>query len=138
MKTYNKRNKKHLVKTYKKYRKTTKAGDGNDISNYVFKTNQISTEPNSDNRFKEIGVIHLSESIAVNAARGVVTGIANIFGRKGFENIIYDKLRNDALQLLQDKLTSTQKVSNLRMEIDRNLDLVFLHIYGTLLEKIKT
>jgi hypothetical protein len=137
MKTCNRRNKKYLAKTCKKYTKNTKGGDETNVNVYIFKTHQISTEPNTDNTFKEIGIIHLSESIAINAARGFITGVANVFGKKGFENTIYDDLRNDALKLLQQKITSTQKVSNLRIEIDRYLDLVYVHIYGTLLEKIK-
>lgn len=135
MKTYTKRNKKNLVKTCKRFSKN-KGGNSVDKSYYIFRTDRISTEPNTDNTYKEIGIIHLSESIAINAARGFVTGVANLFGKKGFENIIYDNLRNDALKLLQEKITSTQKISNLRMEIDRYLDLIYVHIYGTLLEKI--
>jgi hypothetical protein len=142
MKTYNKRNKKYLAKTCKKFRKNTKGGNENrnenDISSYVFRTNQISTQPNTDNTYKEIGVIHLSESVGVNIARGFITGLANTFGKKGFENILYDNVRNDALKLLQQKLTSTQKVSNIRMDVEGNVDLIYVHIYGTLLEKIKT
>ena len=88
MKTHNNRNKKYLAKTYKKYRKNTKGGNVTDVDIYIFKTHQISTEPNTDNTFKEIGIIHLSESIAINAARGFITGVANVFGKKGFENIM--------------------------------------------------
>jgi hypothetical protein len=138
MKTYYKRSKRNLAKTLKT-RKNNGGNKGlytNDKSYYIFMSDRISTEPNKDSTYKEIGIIHLSESIAINAARGFVTGVANLFGKKGFENIIYDNLRNDALKLLQEKITKNQKISNLRMEIDRYLDLIYVHIYGTLLEKI--
>ncbi len=132
MKSYRNKSKKYLAKT----RKNKGGNKGiNDKNYYIFRTDRISTQPNMDNSYKEIGIIHFSDSIAINAARGFVTGVANIFGKKGYENMIYDNLRNDALKLLQEKLASNQKISNVRMEIDRYLDLVYVHIYGTLLEK---
>jgi len=139
MKTYNKRSNKRFRTTCKKYKKNAKTngGDNNDIASYVFKTNQISTQLNTDNTYKEIGIIHLSESVGINAARGFITGLANTFGKKGFENIMYDNVRNDALALLRKKLSSNQKVCNLRMDVEGTIDSIFVHIYGTLLEKIE-
>jgi hypothetical protein len=96
----------------------------------------MSTQPNNDNSYKEIGVLHVSDSAAINVARGFATGISNLFGSKGFDNSLIDGLRNQTLNTVKNLLTSEQKVCNLRMEIDTsNPTLVFHHVYGTLLQK---
>lgn len=107
-----------------------------DISSYIFSSNKISTQPNVDPSYKEIGIIHYTDSGAVNALRDLATGISNAFGRKGFDNIIYDNLRNEALAEFSKKVNEKQKVSNLRIDFDHNVtDTIFIHIYGTLLQK---
>jgi len=132
----NKNNKTNLRNTNKKRNK--KGGNDNnksDINNFIFKSKQISTQENSDSSYEEIGVVHVTESTAINAIRGAVTGFANLFGSKGFENSVYDIARNNALRKLTTQITSNQKINNLRMEASFDQSLVFIHLYGTLLEK---
>jgi len=108
----------------------------NDISLFVFPTTNISTEPNNDPSYKQVGIIHFTDSGAVNALRSFSTGIANIFGKKGFDNTIYDTIRNTALTTLSSKIQKNQKACNIRMEFENTMqDTIFLHIYGTLYEK---
>jgi type IV secretory pathway VirB6-like protein len=131
-----KKNKTNLRNTYKKRDK--KGGNGNNKSNtnnFIFPSKKISTQHNFDSNYEEIGIVHVTESTAINAIRGVVTGLANIFGSKGFENSVYDIARNSALQKLTNQITANQKISNLRMEASFDQSLVFIHLYGTLLEK---
>ena len=103
-------------------------------ANYVFSTNQISTQYNIDSRFNEIGIIHVTESDAVGSFRAIGTDLANMFGAKGFDNSIIDIARNRALVKLARMLTNKQKVCGLRMEITQNPQLIFVHLYGTLLQ----
>ena len=52
---------------------------GNNVSSFLFTTNKISTQPNTDPSYKEIGVIHMTESTAVSGLRSAATDIANFF-----------------------------------------------------------
>jgi hypothetical protein len=68
--------------------------------------------------------------------RNLGSSVANFFGSKGFDNTVFDTCRNEALKKLAEKNSSNQKVCNMRMDMDMaNKELVFIHIYGTLLEK---
>ena len=104
---------------------------------YIYNSSNISTQQNQDINYKEIGIIHITESGAVNMLKGIATGVANIFGRKGFDNSVYDKARNVALKKIMSQInTQKQKICNLRMEVENNpaSSLFFIHLYGTLLE----
>ena len=113
-----------------------KGNGSTDNNKYIFKSLQISTQSNTDINYKEIGIIHITESGAVNAITNIATGFANVFGAKGFDISSYDKTRNLALQKISNKLLPNQKICNLRMDIE-NIDtsLFFIHLYGTLLAK---
>jgi hypothetical protein len=116
----------------------TKKKFGGNKEKYVFLTDKITTQPNTDDSYKEIGIIHLTESDAINIIRGFATGVSNIFGAKGFDNSLIDSLRNSTLNRLNGMIEPDQKVCNLRMEIDSsNPKLVFHHVYGTLFKKTK-
>lgn len=139
----NNNNNKNRSKTLKR----NKFNNNNNINNqkggsgtkedYVFISNKISTQPNTDTNYKEIGVIHITESGAVNALKDFATGIVNLFGSKGFDNSVYDKARNLALKKIMKHMDINQKISNLRMDVENNHNstLFFIHLYGTLLEK---
>ena len=107
------------------------------ITNLIFRSNKISNQQNIDSTYKEIGIIHITESGAINILRSAATGIFNIIGSKGFDNVVYDKVRNEALRKIDSLLQENQKICNLRMEIENvsESQLFFIHIYGTLLEK---
>ena len=130
----NKRNNK--IKNSNKIKNKTKKG-GNPLNLYIFRSNQITNQQNNDNSYKEVGIIHITESGAINLIRSAATGLLNVFGSKGFDNTIYDSTRNLALNKLKSLLKSNQKVCNLRMEIENisQSQLFFIHLYGTLLEK---
>jgi len=112
---------------------------GGHKEDYVYLSSQITTQQNNDPNYKEVGVIHITESGAVNFITGFATGVANIFGSKGFDNSIYDRARNSAIRKIIAQIDSKQKICNLRMDVekDNQTSLFFIHLYGTLLEKIK-
>ena len=123
--------KKNSTRNRKANKYLKKGGDRN-IS--VYNDNRISTQQNNDPSFKESGVIHFSDSQAINALREVGTGFSNFFGAKGFDNTIYDNLRNESLTKVGALLQPGEKICNLRMEFDQTTPgLIFHHVYGTLL-----
>ena len=130
-----KKSKTNLRNTNKKRNKKGGADTKSDINNFIFPSKNISTQQNFDSNYEEVGVVHVTDSTAINAIRGAVTGIANFFGSKGFDNSVYDIARNSELKKLTSQITSNQKISNLRMEASFDQTLVFIHLYGTLLQK---
>jgi hypothetical protein len=102
----------------------------------IFISDKISTQPCSDPEYKEIGIVHSSESIAVNILRDIGTDFFNAFGATGFDNSIYDQLRNTCFQKLHDKISENQKICNIRVDIERDKSSIYMHVYGTLVEKI--
>ena len=133
------KNKNKNIKHSKKTLKVNKLTGGASTI-YFFESPNISTQQNQDINYKEIGVIHITESAAINALKGFATGVANIFGKKGFDNSVYDKARNSALSKIMKEInTQTQKICNLRMDVENNpaSSLFFIHLYGTLLERKK-
>lgn len=108
-----------------------------DYDIYVFPTNQISTLENSDPNYKEIGIIHITDSDASGVFRTIGTGLANAFGAKGFDNSILDRARNRALKKMATFIKPTQKVCGLKVEmvLPSNTTLYLVNFVGTLLEK---
>ena len=106
-------------------------------AHYVYLSKNVSTQPNTDIKYKEIGIVHITESGAINFLKGFATGIVNMFGAKGFDNSVYDITRNKALKKIMSQLNADQKICNLRMDVENNpqSSLFFIHLYGTLLEK---
>jgi hypothetical protein len=130
-----KQNKKTL-KNREKRNKSYKRGGGGETKDYVFSSEFISTQQNTDASYREVGVVHVTDSTAINVIRGMATGFANFFGKKGFDNRVFDIARNSALTKLEEQIVKrNQKVSNLRMEVSSDQTLVFVHLYGTLLQK---
>ncbi len=108
------------------------------MKNYIYKTHKISTDPNIDPNYKKVGIVHYSDSAGINLVRGFATGIANVFGSKGFDNTIYDILRKKTLEKISALLTDNQIICSCRMEFDvATPSTVFHHFYGTLYEKNK-
>ena len=99
----------------------------------IFKSEKISTQPCNDPGYKEIGIIHMSDSIAVNLLRDATSDLFNVFGAK-VDNSIYDQLRNTCFKKLQDSITANQRICNVRVDIERDKSLIYMHVYGTLLE----
>ena len=121
--------------TKKNNSRNLKGGSGK--GDYIYLSKNVSTQPNTDINYKEIGIAHITESGAINALKGFATGIVNVFGAKGFDNSVYDVTRNKALKKIMEQLDANQKICNLRMDVENNpaSSLFFIHLYGTLLQK---
>ena len=127
-------NKFKILSTVKKLEQIRKIS----YKNNILLNSKISTEPNLDPNYKNIGMIHITDSMGINVIREIGTEIMNIFGNKGFDNKIYDELRNESLHKINNFVNTNPnyKISNLRMEFSHvNVNLLVHHVYGTLLEK---
>ena len=116
----------------------SKKSSKSDNKLFIFPSTYISLQPNTDMNYREVGVVHITQSGAINIIRGLGTGIANIFGKGGFDTSIYDIARNNALEKIMSKInTNNQKICNLRMDLENNPESssFFIHLYGSLLEK---
>ena len=106
-------------------------------NNNIYRTSQISMQPNTDPEYQEIGIIHLSVPGAINIVREVGTSAANIFGNTGFQRSRYDRKRKEALEDIRNMLHPNQKVCNIRVDIESGQPF-FIHIFGSLLEKVNS
>lgn len=114
---------------------------GESVNEYLFMTTNISTQPNIDPMYEEIGIIHQTETAGINLLRGAVTNFANVFGASGIDTKIYDQLRNTLLDKIEKQLNQMKnsglalKVSNLRMDIDIQEAQLIMTAYGTLMSQ---
>ena len=102
---------------------------------YLFLNPNISTEPNKNKSYVRIGLLHFTDSAAINVLRDTITSFGNLFGNKGVDNIIYDKLRNTVLTKVGIILGENRRCYNTTVQIERIDDNIFAHVYGTLYEK---
>jgi hypothetical protein len=120
------------------------SGDSKEIVNEtsnenptIFSSESISLQ-SIPKDYKSIGILHITESSGINALRSIGTDFANIFGSKGFDNGIYDHLRNITFDKVNGMLKDGQKVFNMRLDFETNPQgaTIFLHFYGDLCEPI--
>ena len=106
---------------------------------YLFPSDKISIQ-SIPSDYKQIGIIHISDSAGINALRQIRTNLANTFGSKGFDNAIYDQLRNKVLAKLQGMIeNNNNKVFNVRIDIESSgaaSATIFVHLYGDLCKPI--
>ena len=107
----------------------------------------ISTQPNLDTSYKEIGIIHKSTSVAKNIIMEYKSDLFNIFGKtpksdnKFFSvpwNMCLTELINDLKNYEELEPSKIFKIANLKFDfiaIDKNS--LTLNTYGTLLIKDK-
>ena len=116
---------------------TTVAPTSSVLSNFFFQSDKITTQPNSDPSLKEAGIMHMTHAKGINVVRGFGTGIFNLFGAKGFDTVIFDEARTEALAEITKKMEEggVKKLCNLRMDADTSNPAMFvLSIYGTALK----
>ena len=116
---------------------TTVAPTSSVLSNFFFQSDKITTQPNSDPSLREAGIMHMTHAKGINVVRGFGTGIFNFFGAKGFDTVIFDEARTEALAEITKKMEEggVKKLCNLRMDADTSNPAMFvLSIYGTALK----
>lgn len=109
-------------------------------ASYFFETKNISTQPNIDPDYEEVGIIHITDTLGVNAIREGATSVFNFFGQKGFDNSRYDVVRNEVLKLMVEEMAkqNIDRVCNVRMDASPGTDynsMIIANIYGTALRK---
>jgi len=116
-----------------------------DIKNFLFLDSRVSTQQNTDPSFIEYGIIHLCDSVAINALRASITSLFNAFGKSGFDSTLYDLARNNCLtriinilnikdnELKAEGKDMDLKVCNIRFEmLSIDPSLITINAYGTL------
>jgi hypothetical protein len=128
---------KSILRSGKRRRFTCKkGGNGGPINAFIFKSSNLSTQENRDPSYKEVGIAHITEASGIDAAKGAITKLSNMFGESGVESSVYDKTRNNALKRLQSMIPENHKINNIRFEVSTpNSRSIFLHVYGTIFEK---
>ncbi len=122
-------------------RSKNKGGNAPDTV-FIVQDARLSTQDNKDPLYTEIGVVHTSESVAINIVRGTVTDVFNLVGLSGFNNTLFDTARDNCLKNMLLKLDTTfpgrdVKISNIRFEaITIDPSLITMNAYGTFLEKM--
>ena len=112
----------------KRSSKKTQKGGKSDTSLFL-KTDKLTTGPIEDGEV--LGIIHITEAAGINAIRGIGTGVANLFGEKGFDYGIYSNVKNKAFKKLYSKLKDGQKIGNIKMDIETTRATIFCHLLGT-------
>ena len=112
-----------------------KMADPENQTDYLLLNPNISTEPNKNKSYVRIGILHFTDSAAINVLRDTITSFGNLLGNKGVDNIIYDKLRNTVLTKVGIILGENRRCYNTTVQIERIDDNIFAHVYGTLYEK---
>jgi hypothetical protein len=102
-----------------------KMADPENQKDYLFLNENISTEPNKNKAYIRIGVIHFTDSVSINDS----------FGNGGFDNIVYDKLKNKVLTKIGIILGENRRCYNMTVQIEQIDDRMFAHVNGTLYEK---
>jgi hypothetical protein len=124
---------KNKTKTARRY--PTRGGLEVKKNRYViFSSPKLSTQPCNNPNYRRIGIVHLSDSIGINFLRNNATELFNAFGSKGFDNSIYDQLRDTCFRKLAESINENQQICNIRVDIDRDASLIYMHVYGTLFE----
>jgi len=111
-----------------KKNKIKKGASYNIINNQRFST----SNPHNTNMVSK-GVVHVTEAVGINMARGIGTGIANLFGNSGFESTLYDEVKKKAFDKLSSMISDpTFQVGNIKMDIETTTNTIFCHLIGTI------
>jgi hypothetical protein len=117
---------KQTIKLLNKIRGGNQDARPENIDNLLFLDARLSTQPNTDSTFMEYGVIHLCDSVAVNALRELATSFANFFGQSGFDSTLYDLARKNCLTRIANILNLKKIDSKLKNKNYLDLDIMKL------------
>ena len=114
-----------------------KSGAGQSTGADIFLNEKLSTSSNTDTSYKSIGIVHHTAQGGINIMRNIGTSYSNIFGLKGFDGAVYQKVRKAALESFEKIINNEQKICDIKMDVERTKQLIILHIVGTIYEKMK-
>ena len=112
-----------LINQKRKTRKSQKGGSPNFVSGNF-------TTGNVDD-MKVKGIIHITEAVGINVARGVGTDLANFFGEEGFQSNLYDTVKDRAFKKLKEQVSKKYVIGNIKMDIETTNATIFCHLVGT-------
>lgn len=98
----------------------------------MFETTSITMTDNRSSDYKPVGIVHATGIYAVGVAKSLLSGTTNSLGFTAFESGRYSSARRRALNKLHSELQGTDKICNLRMEVQETRSTVIAHAYGTL------
>lgn len=82
------------------------------------------------------GLVHLTESVGINIARDIGSGVANLFGSSGFESTLYDEVKTKAFNKLSSMMNNKKLyVGNIKIDIETDKNTIFCHLVGTIYMK---
>lgn len=117
-----------MVKKTKKNNIKKGGSYNNIINNQRFST----SKPQNTNMISK-GIVHVTESVGINVARGIGTGFANLFGKSGFETTLYDEVKKKAFDKLSSMISDPSFfVGNIKMDIETTQNTIFCHLIGTI------
>ena len=109
----------------------TQRGGVSKSKNYI-PTRNFSTGDIKNKKIKAI--VHVTEATGINVVRGIGTGFANLFGKKGFESTLYDNVKTNAFKKLYQQVPDKYSVGNIKMDIETTQSTIFCHLIGTVYE----
>lgn len=116
-------------------KKSVKKGGGGEANVFMCK-GTISTLPNDDMDYEEVGVVHVTKVAGIDVVKGIITQIANFVGSSGAEGAVFNDARNKVLVALMETIKDKpQKICGLRIDMEFRPDAVLVTGYGTLLQK---
>ena len=113
--------------SHKKQKASSNSRDG-----HFFESTSITMTDNRNSDYKPIGIVHATGLYAVGTAKSFLSGATNALGFTGFEASRYNSARRRALNKLYSELKGSDKICNLRIEMQESHSTVMAHAYGTL------
>ena len=86
-----------------------------DYNTFYFEN--ITNQENTDNQYKEVGLVNIINSQPINILRSLMSKSSSVIGRKGYELSIYNYAINDLMKNVKDEMVkqSIDKISNARI-----------------------
>lgn len=86
-------------------------------------------------KYKTIGIVHATTAQPINLIRDWGNDVANAFGKKGFDDSLFARARNDAMSELLSQVNSNQKIKDPHFDMELKGDqLIIMNAWATLIE----
>ena len=113
-------------------RKTRKKTAGGHMSKAIIH-DKLTIDPKKD--YKIIGIVHATTAQPINLMRDWGNDIANAFGRRGFDDSLFARVRSDAVSELLLQVSNKQKIKDVHFDLQLKGDqLIIINAWATLME----
>lgn len=81
---------------------------------------KLSTQPNIDNTFEEIGIVSIINSQGINMLRSSISKLARKFGQIGYSMSVYNYAVNQLIEKVNDEMVKRiiDKISNVKIHVE--------------------